>query len=140
MLLRGVYFTSGTQEGSPIDRLIGSIAQSINLDRQHPARQTGTCRLYITDQLHTAPPVADRPLVPLHPKTTPPRRRARRARGRGRCMGRRRKSSAPPRRLARCRPRRPQRGPRGRAERGKDRSRGGEAAGAHWRTQGWRPR
>lgn len=30
-LLRGVYFTSGTQEGSPIDRLIGSMAQSMNL-------------------------------------------------------------------------------------------------------------
>ncbi|WP_404854608.1 type VI secretion protein IcmF/TssM N-terminal domain-containing protein, partial [Escherichia coli] len=34
-LLRGLYFTSGTQEGSPIDRLIGSMAQSMNLDRQH---------------------------------------------------------------------------------------------------------
>lgn len=30
-LLRGVYFTSGTQEGSPIDRLIGSMAQSMGL-------------------------------------------------------------------------------------------------------------
>ncbi|MDV3444013.1 type VI secretion protein IcmF/TssM N-terminal domain-containing protein, partial [Pseudomonas otitidis] len=36
-LLRGVYFTSGTQEGSPIDRLIGAMAQSMNLDRQHVA-------------------------------------------------------------------------------------------------------
>ena len=32
VLLRGVYFTSGTQEGSPIDRLIGAMAQSMNLD------------------------------------------------------------------------------------------------------------
>lgn len=31
VLLRGVYFTSGTQEGSPIDRLIGAMAQSMNL-------------------------------------------------------------------------------------------------------------
>ncbi|MBS7674722.1 hypothetical protein KIN13_14985, partial [Vibrio cholerae] len=37
VLLRGVYFTSGTQEGSPIDRLIGAMAQSMNLDRQHRA-------------------------------------------------------------------------------------------------------
>jgi len=32
-LLRGVYFTSGTQEGSPIDRVLGSLARSFGLDR-----------------------------------------------------------------------------------------------------------
>ena len=30
VLLRGVYFTSGTQEGTPIDRLLGSIGRSFN--------------------------------------------------------------------------------------------------------------
>ncbi|MBN0106019.1 hypothetical protein JTL63_35690, partial [Pseudomonas aeruginosa] len=50
-LLRGLYFTSGTQEGSPIDRLIGSMAQSMNLDRQHLARQTGTGRSYFIERL-----------------------------------------------------------------------------------------
>lgn len=32
-LLRGVYFTSGTQEGTPIDRLMGILANTFKLDR-----------------------------------------------------------------------------------------------------------
>ena len=31
-LLRGVYFTSGTQEGTPIDRLTGTLARSLGVD------------------------------------------------------------------------------------------------------------
>jgi type VI secretion system protein ImpL len=33
-LLRGVYFASGTQEGSPIDRVLGTLARSFNLERK----------------------------------------------------------------------------------------------------------
>jgi type VI secretion system protein ImpL len=42
-LLRGVYFTSGTQEGSPIDRVLGTLARSFNLERkvQPPAASSG---------------------------------------------------------------------------------------------------
>jgi type VI secretion system protein ImpL len=32
-LLRGVYFVSGTQEGTPIDRMLGSIARQYQLER-----------------------------------------------------------------------------------------------------------
>ena len=32
-LLRGVYFTSGTQEGNPIDRVLGTLARSFRLER-----------------------------------------------------------------------------------------------------------
>ena len=32
-LLRGVYFISGTQEGTPLDRMLGSLARQMNLDR-----------------------------------------------------------------------------------------------------------
>jgi len=40
--VRGVYFTSGTQEGSPIDRIMGSLARSFGLERaMPPARQSG---------------------------------------------------------------------------------------------------
>jgi type VI secretion system protein ImpL len=67
-LLRGVYFTSGTQEGSPIDRLIGAMAQSMNLDRQHLARQTGTGRSYFIEKLFTAVAFAERGLVGVNPK------------------------------------------------------------------------
>ena len=37
-LLRGVYLTSGTQEGTPIDRLIGSLSRSFGLDQRRAAR------------------------------------------------------------------------------------------------------
>jgi len=34
-LLRGVYFTSGTQEGTPIDRVMGLLSDAYGLDRQN---------------------------------------------------------------------------------------------------------
>ena len=37
-LLRGVYLTSATQEGTPFDRLAGAIARAFGLAGQHPAR------------------------------------------------------------------------------------------------------
>ena len=42
-LLRGVYFTSGTQEGNPIDRVMASLARSLQLDRKlfFPNRPSG---------------------------------------------------------------------------------------------------
>ncbi|NWA04920.1 type VI secretion system membrane subunit TssM [Pseudomonas gingeri] len=78
-LLRGVYFTSGTQEGSPIDRLIGAMAQSMSLDRQQLARQSGTGRSYFIEKLFTAVAFAERGLVGVDPKVE--RRRKWLARG-----------------------------------------------------------
>ena len=40
-LLRGVYFTSGTQEGSPIDRVLGALSRSLQLERAAPVAATG---------------------------------------------------------------------------------------------------
>ena len=36
-LLRGVSFTSGTQEGSPLDRLAGALTRAFGLDPRRPA-------------------------------------------------------------------------------------------------------
>ena len=33
ILLRGIYFTSGTQEGTPIDRLTGTLARALGVDQ-----------------------------------------------------------------------------------------------------------
>jgi type VI secretion system protein ImpL len=66
-LLRGVYFTSGTQEGRPIDRLIGEMAQSMNLDRQQLARQTGSGRSYFIEKLFTCVVFPERGLVGVNP-------------------------------------------------------------------------
>ncbi|HYZ32335.1 MAG TPA: type VI secretion system membrane subunit TssM, partial [Crenalkalicoccus sp.] len=39
--LRGVYFTSGTQEGTPIDRLTGVLSRTFGLDPRRPAGVAG---------------------------------------------------------------------------------------------------
>lgn len=39
--LRGVYFTSGTQEGSPLDRLAGALSRVFGLDPRRPAAVMG---------------------------------------------------------------------------------------------------
>ncbi|HEX7416615.1 MAG TPA: type VI secretion system membrane subunit TssM, partial [Steroidobacteraceae bacterium] len=36
-ILRGVYFTSGTQEGTPIDRVMGTLARTFGIERRLPA-------------------------------------------------------------------------------------------------------
>lgn len=73
-LLRGVYFTSGTQEGSPIDRLIGSMAQSMGLDRAQLARQSGTGRSYFIQRLFTDVAFAERGLAGSNPQVERRRR------------------------------------------------------------------
>ena len=50
-LLRGVYLTSGTQEGTPIDRLIGGMAAGLGLDRQRLAAFRGSGRSYFLGSL-----------------------------------------------------------------------------------------
>ncbi|ACB36309.1 type VI secretion protein IcmF [Leptothrix cholodnii SP-6] len=50
-LLRGVYFVSGTQEGTPIDRLMGSIARSWQLERAILPPQGASARSYFLERL-----------------------------------------------------------------------------------------
>lgn len=50
-LLRGVYFTSGTQEGSPIDRIMGSVATTFGLDRQALPAFAGQGKSYFITRL-----------------------------------------------------------------------------------------
>ena len=54
VLLRGVYFTSGTQEGTPIDRLIGSLSRRFAIAPDAvPSAQPGRGKAYfITRVLH----------------------------------------------------------------------------------------
>jgi type VI secretion system protein ImpL len=49
--LRGVYFTSGTQEGSPIDRAMGALARDLGLERQLLAPQRPSGRSYFLTRL-----------------------------------------------------------------------------------------
>jgi type VI secretion system protein ImpL len=50
-LLRGVYFTSGTQEGTPVDRIMAGIAQTFGLDRQRLPAFSGSGRGYFLNKL-----------------------------------------------------------------------------------------
>jgi type VI secretion system protein ImpL len=50
-LLRGVYFTSGTQEGSPIDRVMNAMAAAFGLDRQVLPPSASSGRSYFITRL-----------------------------------------------------------------------------------------
>ncbi len=49
--LRGVYFTSGTQEGTPIDRLMGILASTFKLDRAAAPVFSGKGKSYFLERL-----------------------------------------------------------------------------------------
>ncbi len=51
VLLRGVYFTSATQEGSPIDRIMSSLAQTFQLPREQLPRFSGKGRAFFINDL-----------------------------------------------------------------------------------------
>ena len=51
VLLRGFYFTSGTQQGTPIDRLMGSLANTFGLHRQNLGAFAGKGRSYFITRL-----------------------------------------------------------------------------------------
>jgi type VI secretion system protein ImpL len=50
-MLRGVYFTSGTQEGTPIDRLMNTVARTFGLDEQMLPAHGGQGRSYFITSL-----------------------------------------------------------------------------------------
>lgn len=51
--LRGFYFTSGTQEGTPIDRVLGNISRSLGLQSSVTAAYSGRSRSYFLENLLT---------------------------------------------------------------------------------------
>ncbi len=50
-LLRGCYFTSGTQEGTPIDRIMGSLSRSLGIGQDVVMPRTGEGRSYFMSYL-----------------------------------------------------------------------------------------
>src|SRR5688500_2463660 len=50
-LVRGVYFASGTQEGSPIDRVLGTLARSFNLERKVQPPSLGSGKSFFLKRL-----------------------------------------------------------------------------------------
>src|SRR4029453_10462933 len=51
--LRGFYFTSGTQEGTPIDQVIGALARSFGAEEVSGAQYSGKGRsFFLTDLIN----------------------------------------------------------------------------------------
>lgn len=50
-LVRGIYFTSGTQEGTPIDRVMGRLAETYGIDRQKQAVFSGRGKAFFITRL-----------------------------------------------------------------------------------------
>ncbi|MGX5851231.1 type VI secretion system membrane subunit TssM [Mesorhizobium sp. PL10] len=62
-LLRGVYFTSGTQEGTPFDRLLGAMSRSISLAPSQHLPMSGQDKAYFIKKLLTDIVFAEQSLV-----------------------------------------------------------------------------
>ncbi|WP_084190926.1 type VI secretion system membrane subunit TssM [Methylomarinum vadi] len=50
-MFRGIYFTSATQEGSPIDRIMGSLANNFGLDNQLQTAASGQGKSFFINRL-----------------------------------------------------------------------------------------
>ena len=67
-LLRGVYMTSGTQDGTPIDRLLGAMAGQFGLQRQAVTAFSGAGRSYFLGRLMREVVFGEAGLVSTDPK------------------------------------------------------------------------
>ncbi|SOE89498.1 type VI secretion protein IcmF [Caballeronia arationis] len=67
-LLRGVYFTSGTQHGRPIDRAISSLAQRFGLNRDVAFNREAAGRAYFINRLLTEVVIGEAGLAGANPR------------------------------------------------------------------------
>ncbi len=67
-MLRGVYVSSGTQDGTPIDRLLGTMAAEFGLPRQAIAAPSGPGRSYFLARLLREVVIGEAALAGLDPK------------------------------------------------------------------------
>jgi type VI secretion system protein ImpL len=77
--LRGIYFTSGTQEGNPIDRVLATMARTFRLERSAAVVGSGTGKSYFVTRLlrdvvfpeHVLAEVETPPPAPPYEQETP---------------------------------------------------------------------
>ena len=65
--VRGVYFTSGTQEGSPIDRVMGALSRSFGIDARAAAAPAGRGKSFFLNRLLSEVVFAERGLDTINP-------------------------------------------------------------------------
>jgi type VI secretion system protein ImpL len=49
--LRGIYYTSGTQQGNPIDRVLGTLSRTFGLERAKSVERANSGRSYFISRL-----------------------------------------------------------------------------------------
>ena len=76
-LLRGVYFTSGTQEGSPIDRVLGTLSRTFGVEQRAPAVPSWRGKAFFLTRLMKEVVFAEQGLVGVNRKAETRRRRLR---------------------------------------------------------------
>ena len=76
-LVRGVYFTSGTQEGSPIDRVLGTLARTFGVEQRPPAVPAWRGKAFFLTRLLKEVVFAERGLVGRNIQAESRRRRMR---------------------------------------------------------------
>lgn len=67
-LLRGIYLTSGTQEGTPIDRVMGQLAATYGFDRQQAPVFSGRGKSYFITRLLTEVIFPEAQLAGVNPR------------------------------------------------------------------------
>jgi type VI secretion system protein ImpL len=67
-LLRGIYLTSGTQEGTPIDRMMSAVAATFGIDRQRLSGFSGAGRSYFLTRLLKGVVFPEASIVSANPK------------------------------------------------------------------------
>ena len=73
LMLRGCYFTSGTQEGNPIDRVLGALERTFRLERERTAGPlSGTGRSYFVNRLLREVVLSETGLAQLDPERPAP--------------------------------------------------------------------
>lgn len=77
-LLRGVYFTSGTQEGSPIDRVLGTLARTFGVDGRAASIASARGKSYFLSRLLRQVVFAEQGLVGENRQVASARRTRRR--------------------------------------------------------------
>ena len=68
-MLRGVYFTSGTQEGSPIDRMMAQVSTNFGLEKSSAQQQQGSGKSYFITRLFKDVIFPESELVGVNRKT-----------------------------------------------------------------------
>ena len=76
-LLRGVYFTSGTQEGTPIDRVLGTLARTFGVDNKAASIASSRGKSFFLARLLREVVFAEQGLVGVNRRAEAGRRRGR---------------------------------------------------------------